>query len=157
MHDAHTQHFKVVAIQYVYSTSFPSVFTYMCILIALRSSKTLCFELRPAHVLLASVLKFWWTCLWSYAFNHASRALFLLTCMCFRYGVNENLRETCYFNPPPPSTLTLLDGVTPITIFKVFIYDFRSWVSQHVSCTRLFPLYYMSFPSFFPCFLWGRK
>jgi len=30
---------------------------------SLRSSKTLCFELRPAHVFLASVLKFW--CLWS--------------------------------------------------------------------------------------------
>ena len=59
MHDAHTQHFKVVDIEYAYSTSFPAVFTYMCIFIALRSSKTFCFELRPAHGFLASVLKFW--------------------------------------------------------------------------------------------------
>jgi len=41
--------------------------------------------------------------------------------MCFRYNVTENLREKCYFNPSPPSTLPLLDGVTPI--FKVLIYE----------------------------------
>ena len=33
MHDAHTHHFKVVANKYAYSTSFPAVLTYMCILI----------------------------------------------------------------------------------------------------------------------------
>ena len=44
-------------------------------------------------------------------------------------------RVQSYFNPSLPSTLPLLDGVTPI--FKVLIYDFRLWVSQHVSYTHL--------------------
>ena len=39
MHNAHTKHFKVVANKYAYNTSaiFPAVFTYICILIALRN------------------------------------------------------------------------------------------------------------------------
>ena len=101
MHNAHTQHFKVVANKYAYSTSaiFPAVFTYMCILIALRNVVfwTTTRTRFPCVEILVPMI-------WEYMLLIVSFALYLcwLACVSDMAFLRISEKRVIFLTPPPP-------------------------------------------------------